>query len=327
MNATDLRRLPVALTIAVAAGCGTVSDGQPVPDSRADRGDPDAGSEVLADATPPDSPDAGVEPAVNCSHNAPFISTAMVGGVNTADAEHNAWLSADERIMVFSRIAAGGGGANLYLATRDSAGVAFETVQEIDELNSAEREVRAALSEDLRTIYFDRAVSASNYDIMIATRGSPEAEFGGGEPVAAVNGDGNSDYHPFLSDAGLYFVSSRGGAVELFFAARAGAGFEDPVPLDMVSSAVSESLPVASADGTALYFAADGRAPDGVGWDVWAASRDSPADDFGEPVLVGGMVNGDAGEAPTWLSPDNCRLYFKSDADGDFDLWVATREP
>ena len=69
------------------------------------------------------------------------------------------------------------------------------------------------------------------------------------------------------------------------------------------------------------------RAPDGVGWDVWAASRDSPADDFGEPVLVGGMVNGDAGEAPTWLSPDNCRLYFKSDADGDFDLWVATREP
>lgn len=302
--------------LVLSSACGSVSGGSDGPSD----------ARPVSDSTVSDDTDAGGGSTDVCSHADPFTAAEPLQGVNTGDGEHNAWLSPDERFIAFSRLP-DGGDADLYMASRDSADGAFEAEDPIDELNTGEREYRPWLTDDLKTIYFDRVVSASNYDIMVATRDLTDAEFGGAAPVANVNGDGNSDYQPSVGESGMYLASSRGGAVELFHAPREGAGFGAAEPLDAISSAASESLPIASADGKAIYFAADGRDPGGVGWDVWVATRDNPDADFGEAVLVDGMVNGDAGDAPAWLSPDNCRLYFKTDADGDYDLWVATREP
>jgi hypothetical protein len=308
-------RLLMVVVVVWTCACGSVSDSGDRADAAPDRSDGGGGG---------GGADADVTDV--CSHADPFTAAEPLQGLNTGDGEHNAWLSPDERFIAFSRLPAGGD-SNLYTASRDSADGAFEAVDPIDELNTGEREYRPWLTDDLKTIYFDRIATASNYDIMVATRDVLDAEFGDAAPVANVNGDGNSDYQPSVAASGMYLASSRGGEIELFHAPREGTGFGAAEPLDAISSSVSESLPIPSADGKAIYFAADGREPGGVDWDVWVAIRDNLDDDFVEAVLVDGTVNGPAADAPAWLSPDNCRLYYKTDADGDYDLWVATREP
>jgi hypothetical protein len=50
------------------------------------------------------------------------------------------------------------------------------------------------------------------------------------------------------------------------------------------------------------------------------------ADAFGTPTAVSELDSVD-GEYPTWLSPDECRLYFTRLNGDQSDIFVASRTP
>jgi hypothetical protein len=309
----------MALAAALLAGCGSVSDST-------DAGLADAAlaaADAAADATP-GTPDAATRV---CSHDQPFVSFGPVPGVNTTGEEQNAWLSHDELTLVFSRAQDSTGG-DLFFAHRADIGDDFSAPVAIEELNSGSDEYRPSLSDDGLTIYFDRRDITAAFTIMTAVRTSPTGAFGEPAEVAVVNGPA-SDFEPFVTADGMYFSSTRAGLADLYFAPRAGAGFGTPVALTDVNSEVPEEVPVASRDGRALYFAAADRAvgggmTKGHSTDVWIATRSAPGATFGSPAPIAELVTSD-GEHPTWISDDNCRLYYITWRSNSRDLWVASR--
>jgi Tol biopolymer transport system component len=82
-----------------------------------------------------------------------------------------------------------------------------------------------------------------------------------------------------------------------------------------------------SADGLELYFCSD--RPGGSGGpDVWATTRQTTDDDWGEPENLGPTVNSSARDACASISVDGLSLFFSSDrpgGTGSLDLWVTTR--
>ena len=315
---TKLGGMAVAAVALAGVGCGSVSDS-------VDAGLPDGAlaSDAAADAAP-GTPDAA--PRL-CAHDQPFVSFGPVPGVNTTGEEQNAWLSHDELTIVLSRKMDVTGG-DLFVAHRAHREDEFGFAVAIDEINTGSDEYRPSLSDDGKTIYFDRRDITNAYTIMTAVRGSSTGVFGEAAPVAVVNSD-HSDFEPFVTADGMYFGSTRAGLPDLYFAPRAGGGFGTPVALTEVNSDVAEEIPVPRFDGRALYFSAADRGASGGTTkghltDVWIATRSAPGATFGSPMPVFELATTD-GEYPTWLSDDNCRLYFVTTRTGNDDFWVASR--
>jgi hypothetical protein len=285
-------------------------------------GPSDAGPGGADGASDASGTDGGL---ARCSHETPFEELALVVGVNDERQQQNPWLSHDERTMVFCDQGQGEQG-ELFIATRSSPTGSFDPPAPIGGIESPDHEYRGQLSDDLKTIYFDRNTVGGDYQLLVATRTSVAAEFSDISPVAGVN-SALDDYEPFVTDQGLYFGSNRDDVGDLYVAPSTASGFGKPVALTAVNSEADEEMPVPSADGLALYFLARDRGPDGAAIDVWVSTRADVDAEWGEPVRLGAPINTEGNEYPGWLSDDNCRLYFTSDVGGDRDIWVATRSP
>lgn len=308
-----MRRLAWLLSLAVA-GCGSVSE---------DGADPDSGPQGSIDAG--DQADAGETAA--CRHTDPFEGIAPVPGVNTGNDEYNAWLSADEKTILFTRWPADDNVGDFFIAVRDTPDGDFADGDPVS-VNTGDDEWRAWLSADLRTIYFDRGPAAGGeYDILSATRTSPAGDFGDATTIPNVTDPDATEIDPFVTADGIYFSKSVSGNSQVFFAPAEGDGFGPASAGIGINSLSKDEFPVPSSDELALYFGAQDRGPDGASWDIWVGTRADTSGPFELPSRLAAPVNAAGGEYPSWLSPDNCRLYFTTDANGDHDIWVATRTP
>jgi hypothetical protein len=65
---------------------------------------------------------------------------------------------------------------------------------------------------------------------------------------------------------------------------------------------------------------------DGGGSQIETATRTTTTDAFGALAPVEGMGAPNE-DAPTWVSPDACRLYFTRLGPQDSDVYVAARQP
>jgi Tol biopolymer transport system component len=104
---------------------------------------------------------------------------------------------------------------------------------------------------------------------------------------------------------------------------RNGTSFSSPAPVGGIASPSDEGDPVVTPDGLTIYFRSDRAATVG-GYNVYVATRADVGDAFSDVQLVPN-VNTDADEGPSWISPDDCRLYLSSDVTGSNDIYVATR--
>ena len=288
----------------VFGGCGTVA-GTPI-------------DGAIEDTNAVDAP-------VRCNRAAAFGAGQRIMELDTAAEEDFATLTSDELTMYFSSTRTGAvGGYDLFTATRADRSSPWGNIQTVGGVNTAMNERAPMMSEDQRTLYALTGV-APDYQIGVTTRTTAAGLFNGFTDAPVINAAGsNEDGGTLLANA-LYFSTNRSGTYQIVRAARSGATLGTPLLVigDMLADPRGVSQPVVTPDELHLYF--DSPRPGGIGSDdIWYASRSNLADGFGPPVNLG-TLNTTTADFPTWVSADNCVLYYTNRSTGTYDLYVATR--
>lgn len=306
----------ICVTVAgVAAACGSVTSKQP--DA------PMGGSDAAVTHDGPSTTDA----AVVCNPTSAFGTPALVTSLNTLGDEGAPRFTADELQAVFNRTNAGSSDSDLYTADRASTTAAFGSAGLMTAVSSTSQDYNPTISADGLTLFFDSTRAGSH--IYVSTRSSTVASFGAPSMAANIN-SGSADVQPFLTADGqeLWFTSNRPGGLgiyDIYRAAKTGNAFGTPEAVVALNSANDEILPVLSADKLTVYFASDRSG--GIGLtNIWMSHRSTVTDGFPTPTLVT-ELSSTAIDYPGWISPDNCRFYFASNRGGNYDVYVATRQP
>jgi hypothetical protein len=105
-----------------------------------------------------------------------------------------------------------------------------------------------------------------------------------------------------------------------------------PSPINLPDT--FSGAPSLSPDGRTLYFTSD--RPGGYGkWDLWVSQRNSPEEEWGDPVNLGPEVNTAAAEVMPSISADGLTLFFgdgnpfswraRNGTANDYQVWMTTR--
>jgi hypothetical protein len=302
----------VMIAIWGAAGCGSVSSLQ------------DAAPPVV-DAAPID----GGPAMATCDPLAPFGAPVALAGLEGSGLDKLApRISADELDVYFGGKLTGGTDFDLYTAHRTGLDQPFAVPVILAGASSSNDDFDPAVSPDGKSLWF----STSNR-LTVATRSALDGEFTSPE-IAAVQGPstGALDAQPFITadDSELWFTSSRDpnlGDLDVWHAARAGAGFAAPVVEAALSSSVADYFPTLTPDRRTIYVSSR-RTGTGVqgGFDVWRSHRNSVDQPFPAPVTVD-ELNTANDDFVAGLSADGCRIYGVSNSATTNFVFVATRRP
>lgn len=253
---------------------------------------------------------------------------------DTDHSDRDPWLSRDGKRLYFARSPGMKGLSDIYLASRgstaDEFGAAAGSVIDLINLNTADTEDRAALTEDETVLVLSRLPtgSGSKARIAITTRPDTTVDFGSPDErhLTNVNLDNTNHYDPFLNRDGLrlYLAPTSGpsGRQEIKVATRSLLGGDFVAPIDVAginSSNTSNADPALSPDERVLVFSSDR----GGGIDLYYATRPGLLAAFGTPRPIPG-VNSAAIDGDPVLSDDGCELYFSSNrGGGSFHLFHA----
>jgi hypothetical protein len=154
-----------------------------------------------------------------------FGSAQLLAGINSTDIDYEEWVSRDElTLLIVSTRKGGMGKSDIWRATRVRRTDDFSPPTTLVGVNSSARDDRPAVSSDGLTIIFssDRAGTAGDLDLWLATRSNAQADFSNPTNLSALNSTA-SDGEPNFSadDRELFFISSRGGSFEIYRAVRA----------------------------------------------------------------------------------------------------------
>lgn len=276
--------------------------------------------------------DAAIDAGPRCDPAQPFGAPSVVGGLNTDQDDAAARLSPDELEVTFSRLS--GGVWDLWRASRASVDAPFDSSSLLTTVNSVSSDVWSTVSPDGLVLLFDADRTTPNtFHIWRATRAQVTAPFGPPQPRPELM---DNDIHPMLANASaLYFASTvRGGlgGGEIFRAPLDASGLiGTPVAVvGGVNTADTEDAPAITADERFIYFRRETMIGMTSESDIYAASRSTASDGFGTSAPVAGLDRAGVAEVPTWVSPDNCHLYFHSNADTGggpmgTNIWMAAR--
>jgi hypothetical protein len=291
----------------------------------------DADPGAAADAAPPDAsgsdgmvgPDAAT---ATCAPGAPIVSVEPVSGLNGRPFQCCAIL-ADPRTVYF---AVGDGvlaeQADLVRASRPSPDAPFGMREVVFGESTDDSFWSPTLSADGLALHYNRAPAADVNQVKVhrSVRQSIDQEFPEGTAIPLGTGPEVREADPTLSQAGLFFIRQD----RIFFARDTGEGFangELVVEIAPGNAAYRDLLPAVSLDRKVLYWGSTRTGP-GVSGDVdiWYAELESD-DQYSPPNVVAG-INSPQFDAPSWISPDGCDLYFTTTRNGFNEIWVGHRE-
>lgn len=330
----------LVLVSACSAFSGGDDDAPALPDGPAADAASD-GQSGEGEGAPPGLEDAAAP--LRCDPNAPFGDPSEIAELNIFASQTTPRLLADERTIVFAAQKSDPGPINVYIATRDDADARFTvpTPIELDPAaGSSVTDTDPWLSPDGRTLYFASkrhlAAPASELyelDLYRASRSSladPFRAITHLQVTTSVFPEGwptldAEQTIAIFSSSRATFSDDRPGRSQLFQAAVAAGG--DLGPPRMLAGAVADDeqrAPALSADGLRVYFALR-RA--GTTWfEMVSAKRPTKDAAFGEPVFVLTPRPERADhDAPGWISPDDCRLYFARGAGPSMTLYMTER--
>jgi Tol biopolymer transport system component len=116
----------------------------------------------------------------------------------------------------------------------------------------------------------------------------------------------------------LYFSRIVVASYDIFKSTRSGVTWSAPVAVGEVNVAgANDWAPALTPDALTMYFGsnrASGDAGAGARSSIWVSTRASVNDPFGTPRKVTDLDQG-ADSFPSWVSADNCRLYFSKQVD------------
>jgi hypothetical protein len=304
------------------------ADSAPPPDGPVADAADGGGSTDAADASDAadaaDSADAQADvDAGPCGPNRVFrtavpLSGGIDGGQND---DYNIKLSLDELSAYFSSNRAGD--YDIYSTSRAARTADFSAATAVTPLNGAGTlEFWGSPNEASTLLVLER-----DSKLYVATRASSAVPWGAPvfSPELDVIGDAGAGFYsgqPHLTADGttVYFASSIKGTWDIFRSTRTGTTWTTPVTVDELNTTTAlEWAPTVTADGLTVYFGSD---RGGTGHVIWVATRASVAVPFGTAHKVAELDKGQD-EWPSWISPDNCRLYFtqKVDVGGGFQAY------
>jgi len=263
------------------------------------------------------TPDAG-----SCNLSAPFGDPVFVDGVMSGAGDITMRLQSNELDGVFWSLRTGD--ADLFEAHRPDRASPF-TVLILTPLNSAsnvETDPTVAPDGSFAVFASNRPGGTGSLDLYESLH--DVTGYQAPVELAAIDSggtDGQANWSP--SESALYFSSDRSGTSHLFRSVRTGpATYTPPVLVSELTGDGEEYDPVPSADGLVLYFRSS-RAGGPGGTDMYVTRRARLTDPFGPATLIS-ELSSTAIDGPSFLSPDQCRIYFTSDRTGTPNIYVAS---
>ncbi|MEO6420625.1 MAG: hypothetical protein ABIP39_14525 [Polyangiaceae bacterium] len=216
--------------------------------------------------------------------NAPV---AILGAIDTVDAEHSPRLSADESSLYFesSKRVTGSTSHRIFVATRALASDPFANVVVVPVISAAatEDDVDPSLGFPRGMYFASNRAGSTGYDLYRAHLGA-----GGFEAPAIVAGVSSASAEqspvPSIDELTLFWASDRAdggakGADDIWMATRAtpGAPFSAPHPVLELNTALVDRPNWLSPDGCTLYFSSTRSAGTDAGpagtSHIWKATR------------------------------------------------------
>ena len=322
VSAFSLRPAVLAL-LAFFGGCTSLEG---LASSGHDAGSPgagDAGSTDSAigpvDGSQKDATSEGdAAPGTICRWDAPFTT---VGVVLTSPDEDVAapQLSPDEKVMYFQGTA--GAPDDLDTVSRADRTQPFGDRQPISELNvPSAKDTNIAVRADglVAVISSDRA-DAGAPELYASSRMNASAGFS--MPVLITTlGPTAPKATSFITKDGseLWFSVTDGVTRATYLAPAKSTSFGQATP----RTDVPGWFPVLSDDKLTIYFAAGQTSVDNA---IRVSHRAGPLDAFPPSSLVNEVNQG--GDTPSWLSPDQCRLYMTTQRNKRAEIFMAERRP
>ena len=180
--------------------------------------------------------------------------------INTGYEERAEQLSPDGNTLYFRSNKPGGqGGFDLYQCTWDSLG--WGPAQPMPgAINTAANEWGGAISPDGQHFYYSADLPGEpNRGVMMVSEWDGST-WGAGQLVAGLVNDGDIGHPSFGPDPNLMYLTWKevGGTWDIYTSTYADGAWQWPVPIgEGVSTSALEWDPVASSDGSALFFTSD----------------------------------------------------------------------
>ena len=325
MHAARVLGLGLALVAPVAAIAACIGD---------DAATVAATDGGLASETAPPAPndgaaDVAVDAGPACDRSLPFSSLDELTELNSMGSVGNFTprLTADGLQLFFSR-ALTGLDFVLYRTKRASRSAAFEAPTEVLGLAHPvnEYDSHPFPLPDGSAIYFQRSLGTTRDIFFAAMSGS-----GFTTPVAVtgLSAPAVNERAPYLATDGTMWLElevpdgGTGRRIATAPQSRADAfGTTTLVELSTPASA-DDKNPVISSDGLTLYFAST-RTPNTGGSDIWVAHRASASSAWDPPQPVT-FLSSAVDEEPSWISPDDCELYFGRIVGSAYHIFRARR--
>ena len=285
--------------------------------------------------------------AIHATENpVPFNPENLGDHINSADAEYHPQLTADEKILIYTRKShLIGSTINLkheaedFYFSRNNAGEWSRAIPLGKPINTTGNEGAHCISPDGHYLYFtacDRPDGYGSCDLYYSERSGDSWS----DPVnlgPAVNSRG-WDSQPTISSDGntLYFVSARNGGFgskDIWKTTRDRSGnWMKPLNLGAtINTTYDEQSPFIHPDNKTLYFSSRGHTGMG-GFDIFISKKISKSS-WSVPANIGYPINTGADDYSFFVSTDGMHAYFASDrkeGKGEqdiyrFDLYAAAR--
>lgn len=263
-----------------------------------------------------------------------FQPINLGANINTERGEYSPTLTADEQTLYFT-----------VLRPRDSRTIHLGTFEEdffISQknneiwnvaqplghpINTHGNEGASSISPDGRTFYFtacNRSDGLGSCDIYYSEKEA--GRWTHPKNLGSVVNSSAWESQPTIAPDGktLYFVSSRGGSMDIFVTVKEdGENWSNPVSLgNPINTTKSERSPFIHPDGESLYFASDGHLGMG-GFDIFL-SRKQADQTWSEPINIGYPINTHNDESYFIVGASGKTAIFASDqlnGFGKFDLY------
>ena len=241
-------------------------------------------------------------------------------------------LTPDELAAVFDS------GSGIYMTTRADLASAFRTPTLLAFSATYPTSACPSLSGDALTLFFYGQKSATAAGLFMVTRAGSTLPFGG-DTLLAAPPTGSVMTCPFVTSDGLtlyYTPVYSGGVPTVSVGPVVEATRSDPTSAFGTAAPVLDDgtlfgpgTPVVSNDGLTLFVAESAADAGSVVLHVRIATRSSVGATFGTPLPLP-ELDSEYGEWPSWISVDQCRLYFTrltTTVNSSMSTWVASRSP